>query len=140
MTNKTQPTGSDPVDFIQSIEDTRKRDESLQLLRLFQDITGYQAQMWGPSIIGFGKYEYHYDSGRSGTFFRTGFSPRKNQLSIYIMPGLERYSDKLAELGPHKTGKSCLYIKRLSDIQLSVLESLIRDSLDHMDEKYPINP
>lgn len=138
MSNKTTPTDVDPIAFINAIEDAGKRADALELLHLFENLSGQPAKMWGPSIIGFGQYDYRYDSGHSGSFFRTGFSPRKSQHSIYIMAGLEKYAEQLDKLGPHKIGKSCLYIKKLSAINLDVLKDIIRDSLDYMNEKYPV--
>ena len=92
--------------------------------------------MWGSSLVGFGRYRYRYESGREGEFFLTGFSPRKTAFTIYIMPGLARYADLCAKLGPHKTGKSCLYVRRLEAIDPDVLEEIIRDSVDFMRAKY----
>ena len=100
-------------------------------------ITGLPATMWGPSIVGFGRYDYRYDSGHSGSFFRTGFSPRKANLVIYIMPGYQDFSDLLARLGKHRIGKSCLYVNKLADIDLDVLEEIIRAGLARMEELYP---
>ena len=92
--------------------------------------------MWGDSIVGFGKYHYKYDSGREGDMCMVGFSPRKTSLTVYIMPGFEKYDDLMQQLGKYKTGKSCLYIKKLEDVKLDVLKSLIKESFRYMDEKY----
>ncbi|RPI72272.1 MAG: DUF1801 domain-containing protein [Ignavibacteriales bacterium] len=92
--------------------------------------------MWGPSIIGFGDYHYKYESGREGDFFITGFSPRKQNLTLYIMPGFKRYEELMQNLGKFKTGQSCLYIKKLEDVDLKVLKELIADSVKYMKEKY----
>lgn len=92
--------------------------------------------MWGPAIVGYGRYRYQYDSGHKGEYMLTGFSPRKSALSIYILPGYRDLSEKLGRLGPHKTGKSCLYIKKLSDVDLDILGSIIEDGLDHMRRNY----
>lgn len=94
--------------------------------------------MWGPSIVGFGEYHYKYESGREGDFLITGFSPRKSALTIYIMPGFARYEALMAKLGKHRTGKSCLYINRLDDVDLSVLEELVTRSVEYMTEKYGV--
>ena len=93
--------------------------------------------MWGPSIIGFGSYRYKYASGREGEWMLTGFSPRKQNLTLYIMPGFDNYDSLLAKLGKYKTGKSCLYINKLEDVDLSVLEKLVKQSVDHMVETNP---
>lgn len=94
--------------------------------------------MWGPSIVGFGEYHYKYESGREGDFLITGFSPRKSALTIYIMPGFTRYEALMEKLGKHRTGKSCLYINRLDDVDLSVLEELVTRSVEYMTEKYGV--
>ncbi len=110
------------------------------LLDLFQRVTGYQPTMWGPSIIGYGRYHYRYQSGREGDFLATGFSPRKANLSIYIMPGYQDYAEILGRLGKHKLGKSCLYVNKLADIDLEVLAELIRSGLQDLDRIWPVQP
>ena len=105
-----------------------------------QEISGYEPKMWGTSIIGFGSYHYKYDSGREGDMCRIGFSPRAQSLTLYMITGYSESSDDLARLGKHKTGKSCLYIKRLSDVDEDVLRDMIQKDLDKMAEKYPIEP
>ena len=127
---KTTPTEQSVSDFIDAVPDETKRDDARAVLRLMQQITDQPAVMWGPSIIGFGTYHYVYESGREGDWMLTGFSPRKTALTIYLMSGVERYSELLDKLGKHKTGKSCLYIKRLSDIDMSVLQQLIEQSIE----------
>lgn len=139
MSNKTQPTANSIAEFISSIEDERRRDECRQLIDLMRRESGEEPVVWGPAIIGFGQYHYRYESGREGDFMRVGFSPRKQNLSIYIIPGFEPYQRLLQRLGKHKLGKSCLYIKRLEDVDLSVLTELIRDSLNDMKQRYPEN-
>lgn len=136
--NKTQPTDMDPQAFI-ARSDPPRRNEASRLLELFEDVTSFPAVMWGPSIIGFGRYHYRYASGREGDFLATGFSPRKSAISVYIMPGYADYSDILKDLGKHKTGKSCLYIKRLTDVDLDVLANLIRVGLRDLDEIWPVS-
>jgi hypothetical protein len=111
--NKTVETGASVRDFIDSVENEHKRRDSRELVTLMEAISGSRAAMWGSSMVGFGRYQYRYASGREGEFFLTGFSPRKTALTVYVMPGLERYADQLERLGPHKTGKSCLYLKSL---------------------------
>lgn len=136
--NKTQPTLATPESFIASVDHDGRRKDAETLLDLFRRVTGWTPRMWGPSIVGFGEYHYKYDSGREGDFLATGFSPRKANLSIYIMPGYEDYGDTLSRLGKHKMGKSCLYINKLDDIDLGVLEELIRAGLDDLSKKYPV--
>lgn len=131
--NKTAPTDRDPREFIAEIDDERRRNEAETLLALFQERTGEEPVMWGDSIIGFGSYDYTYATGRTGTWMRTGFSPRKSQMTLYVMPGFEQYVERLDALGPHSTGKSCLYVKRLDKVDLDVLGDLISDSYAAMD-------
>jgi len=135
--NKTQPTGVSPADFIASIEHPVRRADAETLLEMMTRITGHEPKMWGPAIVGFGQYHYRYESGRKGDFMRTGFSPRKANMAVYIMPGYSDHSAILARLGKHKTGKSCLNINKLADVDLDVLEELIRAGLADMAEKYP---
>tara|TARA_B110000858_G_scaffold3502_1_gene4054 strand:- start:24742 stop:25164 length:423 start_codon:yes stop_codon:yes gene_type:complete len=135
--NKTQKTTASPEAFLQTVEPKPKREDCLTLLSLMTDITGQQAKMWGPAIIGFGDYHYKYDSGREGDFFRTGFAPRAQNLTVYIMPGYQDFSEELSRLGKHKLGKSCLYIKRLADIDQIVLREIIEKGLLILEEKHP---
>ncbi len=136
--NKTKPTETSPRDFVAAVEPQKRRDEGLVLLDLFERVTGWKARMWGPAIIGFGEYHYKYESGREGDFMATGFSPRKAKLSIYILPGYADYGDILARLGKHSTGKSCLYVNKLDDIDLDVLAELIRAGVADLAKKYPV--
>ena len=136
--NKTQVTKVDPKDFVAAVEHPKRRADAEILLEFFERVTGLKAQMWGPSIIGYGRYHYKYESGREGEFMLTGFSPRKQNLSLYIMPGY-RFGDmqeKLGRLGKHKVGKSCLYINKLADVDMDVLEEIVRDGVDYMRDKY----
>ena len=94
--------------------------------------SGFEAKMWGPTIIGFGSYHYKYASGHAGSYFIIGLSPRKQNLTIYIMPGFERFASLMQQLGPHKTGKCCLYVKRLADLHQPTLRQLIQQSVRHM--------
>lgn len=140
--NKTQPTDASVTAFIDAVEPAARREDARTLLAMFERITGEPARMWGPSIIGFGSYHYRYDSGREGDWCRTGFSPRKANLSLYLMGcycdgGFASRDALMARLGKHKTGASCLYITKLADIDMAVLEQLTRDSLAVMDAKYP---
>jgi len=136
--NKTQVTRVDPVDFIASVEPEPRRADAEVLLEMFNRVTGLEPKMWGPAIIGFGRYHYKYESGREGDFMLTGFSPRKAKLVMYIMPGYRfgEMQERLAKLGKHKLGKSCLYINKLADVNLAVLEDIVRDGLAYMYDKY----
>lgn len=136
--NKTQPTETDPRDFLAGVEPERRREDGFVLLELFNRVTGLKPQMWGPSIIGYGRYAYRYESGREGEFMLTGFSPRKSSLNLYIMPGYaaEGTQEKLARLGKHKLGKSCLYINSLADVDSQILAEIIADGVAEMRRKY----
>ena len=135
--NKTKATEESVIKFLTAVTPEQKRQDAFTLLEMMERLSGYQAKMWGPSIVGFGQYHYKYDSGREGDFMRIGFSPRKANLSLYIIAGINKYQDLLVQLGKHKTGKSCLYVNKLSDIKLSVLEQIITAELAFMAEKYP---
>ena len=128
---KTKPTGSDVDSFLNSVENQKRKDDSFVVLEMMKKITGESPVMWGPSIVGFGSYHYKYESGREGDFFIVGFSPRKAALTIYLMTGFDRYDELMSQLGKFKTGKSCLYIKKLEDVDVSVLERLILESYSH---------
>ena len=134
--NKTRPTEHSVEEFLASIEHPVRRQDGLTLLVLFNKVTNLKPVMWGPSIIGYGRYHYKYDSGREGETLMTGFSPRKSALSIYIMPGYRDLSEKLARLGKHKIGKSCLTINKLADVEHDVLEEIILDGLNYMRKNY----
>lgn len=138
--NKTQATEADVSGFVANVEPERRRTDSERLLDIFAEVTGYEPKMWGPSIIGYGSYHYKYDSGREGDFLATGFSPRKANLSLYIMPGYQDYQPILDRLGKHKLGKSCLYINKLDDVDEDVLKELIRTGLDDLNKKWPVTP
>lgn len=138
--NKTIATDASVSDFIARVEPRHRAEEALLLDRLFQEVTGFQPKMWGPSIIGYGRYHYRYESGREGDFLATGFSPRKARLSIYIMPGYADFSAILMRLGKHRLGKSCLYVNKLADIDLDVLGELIQAGLRDLDAKWPVHP
>jgi len=129
---KTRKNDQDVNAFLASIEDQKKQQDSQVLLNLLQEATGEEPVMWGDSIIGFGEYHYKYASGREGDWFLAGFSPRKQDLTVYIMAGFEAYHGLLAKLGKYKTGKSCLYIKRLEEIDQDVLKELVRQSAEHV--------
>ncbi len=131
---KTKKNDSSVADFIATVEPEEKRQDCEHLLSMMSEITGEEGAMWGDSIVGFGKYKYTYASGHSGEMLLTGFSPRKRNLTIYIMPGFDRYDELMAKLGKHKTGKSCLYINRLSDVDIKVLRELVSESVVVMRE------
>ncbi len=135
--NKTQKTQVDPRDFIATVENEVRRDDSYAVLEMMKEITGEEPKMWGPSIVGFGDYHYKYESGHEGDFFQVGFSPRKNALTLYILSGFSRYNDLMERLGKFKTGKSCLYIKKLEDVDSEVLRELVAESVAFVREKYP---
>ena len=136
--NKTKPTDVSVADFLAAVDPADKRADALALDVLFQRVTGFQPRMWGPTIVGYGSYAYTYDSGHSGTSLATGFSPRKAQHSIYILPGYSNIGPLLTRLGKHRIGKSCLYVKRLGDIDEDVLERLIVQGLDQLGKKWRI--
>jgi hypothetical protein len=129
--NKTQQTDASVEKFLDSISDDKKREDSKEIVRIMQEMSGYDPKMWG-SIIGFGKYHYKYESGREGDFMLVGFSPRKQNLTLYIMPGFDKYEEYMKKLGKYSIGRSCLYIKNLEDIDVEILKKLIKDSVDHM--------
>jgi Domain of unknown function (DU1801) len=126
---KTKVNEASVEDFLSSIPEEKKRKDAFEVLELMQEITKQPPKMWGSSIVGFGNYTYKYESGREGEWFLTGFSPRKGDLSIYLGTGYEPDTALLQELGKHKMGKSCLYVKRLEDIKLPVLKKLIKASI-----------
>lgn len=125
---KTQANKASVIEFIDSVEHKKRQQDAKIILKLMSDITGEEPQMWGSSIIGFGSYHYRYASGREGDWMRIGFSPRKQNMSLYIMNGFKEYSQLLDSLGKHKTGKSCLYINKLEDIDIEVLKQMIHHS------------
>jgi len=129
---KTKPTNASVKAYIKTVEDDQKRRDCEELLKLMQEITGEKAKMWGDSMVGFGEYHYQYPTGNSGDWFITGFAPRKQALTIYIMNGYSKYDALMKKLGKHKTGKSCLYVKRLDDIDRKTLRTLITRSVKDM--------
>ena len=133
---RTQPTDASVEAFIAAVEDERKRADARAVAEMMTEITGAPARMWGPSIVGFGTYHYRYASGREGDFFETGFSPRKRALTLYVMAGFSAYEALLARLGKHGTGKSCLYLKRLEDVDRDVLRELLARSVAFIRDKY----
>ncbi|MDF1681736.1 DUF1801 domain-containing protein [Ponticaulis sp.] len=135
--NKTKATSVSPESFIQTVEHDVRRADAKVLLDIFADVTQLVPRMWGPSIIGYGRYHYKYESGREGEFMMTGFSPRKANQVIYIMPGYTDHSAILDRIGKYKIGKSCLYINKLADIDLDVLRELISAGFEDMKSRYP---
>ena len=129
---KTKMNDASVDAFLNTVVDERKRQDCFTLVDLMTEATGAQPRMWGDSIVGFGEYHYKYASGREGNWFLAGFAPRKQNLTLYIMSGFDQYDELLGKLGKHSTGKSCLYIKRLDDVDLDVLRELVRRSVDHM--------
>ena len=136
---KTKLTEVSVDEFIESVPVPQRREDAKKIRAMLERLTGEPAKMWGPSIIGFGSYRYTYESGHSGVMARMGFSPRKAELVLYFLTegGGERERAQLARLGKHRTGKVCLYIKKLSDVDEAVLEELATDTLAYMNEKYP---
>lgn len=133
--NKTQATRKSVSDFVNKIKDPEQKKETKELLKIFKDITKKKAVMWGPTIIGFGKYHYARRDGSEHDFLATGFSPRKGSFSLYIMTGFDKHKDLMKKLGKYKTGVGCLYIKKLEDVHLPTLKQLIRKGFKEMDGK-----
>lgn len=129
---KTQRNDGDVRAYLEGVANQRRREDSLVVLDIMGEITGEAAEMWGSSIVGFGSYRYKYASGREGDWFLTGFAPRKQSLTLYIMPGFDGYESLMSRLGKYKTGKSCLYINKLADVNLDVLKELIAASVERM--------
>ncbi len=132
---KTKATAADPIAFLDAIPDEQRKADCLAVAELMRRATGRDPRLWGANIVGFGKYRYHYESGRSGEWPVIGFSPRKNDLTLYLMAGFEKHPELMAKLGKHKTGKSCLYLKRLADVNLGVLERLIALAVEAMADR-----
>ena len=133
---KTRETGASVDAFLDRVSNDKRRRDALVVKDMMARVTGCAPKMWGSSLVGFGSYRYKYASGRENKFFITGFSPRKQALTIYIMPGFGQYEALMARLGKYKTGKSCLYVNNLEDVDLPTLEQLIRLSVQFMLEKY----
>jgi uncharacterized protein DUF1801 len=126
---KTKATNESVTGFLNKVSDKGRRDDCFAVLKIMKDVTGEEPKMWGPSIVGFGRYHYKYESGREGEWMITGFSPRKGDLTLYIMAGVDAFPDLMKRLGKFKTGKSCLYIKELEDVDLGVLRQLVKQSV-----------
>lgn len=134
-TVKTTPNAESVEDFIAGVAADRQ-DDCRTIIRMMSAASGAAPRMWGPSIVGFGSYRYTYESGREGDWMLIGFSPRKRDLTLYIMSGFSRYADLMARLGKHRTGKSCLYVKQLSDVDTGVLQELMNESVRAMRARY----
>lgn len=132
--NKTSPTDQGVEDSLNSIEHEKRREDSFTVLELMREVTGMEPVMWGDSIVGFGKYHYKYASGREGDMPLVGFSPRKQSLTLYIMAGFDQYDMLMSKLGKYTTGKACLYIKKIEDVDLDALRELVKASFEHMAE------
>ncbi|HJS22845.1 MAG TPA: DUF1801 domain-containing protein [Pyrinomonadaceae bacterium] len=131
---KTKPTQASVKEFLNQVSDKERREDCFAVAKIMEEITGEKPKMWGPSIVGFGTYHYKYASGREGDWPVAAFSPRKKDLTVYLMPGFDNRTELMQKLGKHSTGKSCLYIKRLSDIHLPTLKKLIKVSLKYLDD------
>ncbi len=132
---KTQKNEASVEEFLNSVTDEKKRKDSFSILEFIREVTGEEPSMWGTNIVGFGSNHYKYASGREGDWFLTGFSPRKQNLTLYIMPGFDQYESLLANLGKFKTGKSCLYINKLEDVDKTTLKEIIKQSVIHMKKR-----
>lgn len=134
--NKTIENEASVDEFLNSVKDEIKRADCQRINAIMKEITGDEPKMWGTSIVGYGNYHYKYESGREGDFMKVGFSPRAQNVTLYIMPGFGRYEDLMGKLGKHKIGKSCLYVKKLADVDEEVLKELITESYAYMTNKY----
>lgn len=134
---KMVPTKVSVQTFVNGLDDERRRREATTLISMMKKVTGKRPVMWGPSIIGFGSYHYKYATGHEGDAPRAGFSPRRAALTVYCMPGFTAERDLLRRLGPHKTSVSCLYIRRLDDVDLDVLRAIIERTFAEMNQRYP---
>jgi len=134
---KTKKTSQVPKVFLDNVENAKRKADSFKVMEMMKEITGEKPVMWGSGIVGFGSYHYKYASGREGDWMITGFSPRKQALTLYIMPGFEKYDELMKKLGKYKTGKSCLYINKLEDVDEAVLKELIALSVEYMKKLYP---
>jgi len=134
---KTRPSDDDVTAFLEGIEDEGRRADCFDLLKLMRRVTGEEPRLWGSSIVGFGSYHYEYESGREGDWFVAGFAPRKRALTLYIMSGFSGHDELMARLGRHTTGKSCLYIGSLEDVDRDVLEELVSRSAAHLSGSRP---
>ncbi|CAG4994465.1 hypothetical protein DYBT9275_01398 [Dyadobacter sp. CECT 9275] len=135
--NKTTETPESVTDFLSSITDEAKRNDSFRLMEIMKSATGYEASMWGTAIVGFGRYHYKYATGHEGDAPLVGFSPRKDAMSLYLASDFPGKEELLEKLGKHKAGKGCIYIKKLTDIDLNILNQMITASANQMKQLYP---
>ena len=136
---KTLPTDVSVAAFLDAANPPIRREEGRVLDALFRRVTGWEPRMWGPSIVGYGRYRYTYESGRTGEMCATGFSPRKAELVVYVLTGYEGLEPRLARLGRHRLGKSCLYVRKLADIDLDVLEEIVLEGLGTLRQRWPVD-
>lgn len=134
---KTRPTDADVLEFLNEVPSEKRKEDAFKLLEIYEKVTGYPGVMWGNSIIGFGKYKYTYASGHSGEAPLVGFSPRKAAMSLYFATGDESREELLSKLGKHTSGKACVYVKNLEDIDIEVLKALIIQSIKYLNNQYP---
>jgi hypothetical protein len=134
---KTKETDNSVIEFIENVENPKKREDAYKLIDIFTETTGFDAKMWGPSIIGFGSYHYKYESGHEGDAPLVGFSPRKAKVSLYFAPGETKREELLKNFGKYTTGKACVYINKIADIEITVLKELITLSVQFLQKKYP---
>lgn len=134
---KTKETDASVIEFIEKVDNLKKKEDAYKLLDIFTDTSGYPAKMWGPSIIGFGSYHYKYASGHEGDAPLVGFSPRKAKISFYFATGDTKREELLEKFGKHTSGKSCVYINKVADIEVEVLKELINQSIKFLQETYP---
>ena len=137
--NKTQTSTQDVAAFLATIDNKTRAADAQTLDAMFRRITGWMPRMWGPTIIGYGQYDYKYESGRTGTCLATGFSPRKANQVLYIMPGYQDFGDILERLGKHKKGKACLYINKLADVDMEVVAEIVKAGLDDLNNRWPVS-
>ena len=133
---KTKPNDANVLGFLETIEDEGKRDDCYEIMNMMEEVSGEQPKMWGKSIIGYGTYHYKYASGREGDWMRIAFSPRKQNLTLYLMAGVERHPELLEKVGKYKNGKSCFYIKKLDDVDRGILKQLMVASLEELEKIY----
>ncbi|WP_125720295.1 DUF1801 domain-containing protein [Flavobacterium ustbae] len=136
-TNKTTETSNSVTDFINAVENEAKRNDAFELVKIMQNITGFEPKMWGPSIVGFGSYHYKYDSGHEGDAPLAGFSPRKAAMTVYFYLPEENREELLSQLGKHTSSKACIYIKKLADIDIEILKKIILRSMEYTQNLYP---
>jgi hypothetical protein len=133
---KTKQTDESVTKFLNTVADETKRKDSFEIIELMKQVTGLSAKMWGPAIVGFGSYHYKYESGHEGDMCMIGFSPRKQNITLYVNIGAEEQNALLQKLGKHKTGKGCLYVNKLSDVNVDVLKKIIETGYDHMKKNH----